>query len=357
MSCSYGDKFNITVFGQSHSGCIGVVIDGIPSGKKIDTGKIRDFLSRRAPGKSSLSSSRKESDDFEIVSGIFNGLTCGAPLCAVFKNEDAKSSDYDAIKSLPRPGHADYPAFIRHSGFNDYRGGGNFSGRMTAPLCFAGAVAMQLLEEKGISIGAHIQKIKDVSDVSFLETAPCPRLFDTLKKKELPVISDIEKDLSGVILSARERNDSVGGVIECAVTGIPCGTGEPIFGSIESELSSVVFSVPGIKGIEFGNGFACTQLYGSENNDAYVIENGTVVTDGNNHGGISGGLATGMPVIFRVCVKPTPTVGRAQQTVNLSSKEEEKICFGGRHDPCIVPRAVPCIEAAAALAVINLIQV
>lgn len=355
MSFNYGEKFNITVFGQSHSDGLGVVIDGIPAGVDVDTEKISSFLLRRAPGRSLISTPRKETDSFEIISGIVNGKTCGAPLCAVFKNEDARSGDYEQVKTCPRPGHADYPAFIKYDGFNDSRGGGFFSGRMTAPLCFAGAVAMQLLEEKGIYTGAHVRSIGDVHDLTYYDVEPEKAVFDKLKEKELPVLSDVEDRIYEAVLHAAESRNSLGGVIECAVTGIPCGTGEPLFSSIESEISRVVFSVPGVKGIEFGNGFGSASLLGSENNDSFRVESGCVVTESNRHGGILGGLATGMPVLFSVCIKPTPTVGVPQKTVNVSTVTDSEICFSGRHDPCIVPRAVPCIEAAAALAVINLV--
>ena len=356
MSCSFGEKFKITVFGQSHSEAIGIVIDGIPAGIKLDTEKIGKFMSRRAPGKNAYSTKRKEADIPSIISGVVDGITCGAPLCAVIKNNDQHSKDYSKIKNLPRPSHSDFAAYIKHSGFNDIRGGGNFSGRMTAPLCFAGAVAMQILEEKGIRIGAHIEKIAGVSDSRFDPVNVNGSILASVSEKEFPLINDnVKEEILSKIEEARLEGDSVGGIIECAVTGMPAGIGEPMFDGLENVISQAVFSVPAIKGIEFGNGFDCVDLRGSENNDEFIIKNGAVATKTNNHGGILGGISSSMPVIFRVAVKPTPSVAKPQMTVNLESVTEEELVIEGRHDPCIVPRAVPCIEAVTALALINLI--
>lgn len=356
MSCSYGEKFRITIFGQSHSQAIGVVIDGIPAGIKLDIEKINSFMARRAPGKSSFSTTRKEADLPEIVSGIVNGTTCGAPLCALIHNTNQHSDDYKNLKKIPRPSHADFSAFMKHNGFNDIRGGGNFSGRMTAPLCFAGAVAMQILEEKNIFIGAHIQKIFDAEDKKFDAVTVCKADFDAIQKNQLAVSdSSAEKKMLKRIEEAKQKSDSVGGIIECAVIGIKAGIGEPMFDGLENEISKVIFSIPAIKGIEFGNGFDCTDLTGSQNNDAFTVINGEVKTTTNNHGGILGGISSGMPVIFRVALKPTPSVGIEQNSVNLEKMTEEKLNIIGRHDPCIVPRAVPCVEAATAVAIMNLI--
>lgn len=356
MSCSFGEKFRITVFGQSHSEAIGVVIDGIPAGIKLDTEKIGRFMARRAPGKNAYSTKRKEADIPEIISGVVDGITCGAPLCAVIKNNDQHSKDYSKLKKLPRPSHSDYAAYIKHNGFNDIRGGGNFSGRMTAPVCFAGAIAMQILEEKGISVGAHIEKIAGVSDSRFDPVNVNSDVLSTVASKEFPLIDDTAKDeMLSKIEAARLDGDSVGGIIECAVTGIPAGIGDPMFEGIENAISQAVFSVPAIKGIEFGNGFGCADLRGSENNDEFIIKDGKITTKTNNHGGILGGITSSMPVIFRVAVKPTPSISKPQMTVNLETGKEEELVIEGRHDPCIVPRAVPCIEAVTAIALINLI--
>lgn len=351
MSCSFGEKFRVTIFGQSHSEMLGVVIDGIPAGIKLDIDRIKTFMSRRAPANKNYATQRNEADRFEIVSGIVDGITCGAPLCAVIRNTDARSGDYESMKKCPRPSHADYTAFIKHGGFNDVRGGGNFSGRMTAALCLAGAAAMQMLEEKGIFIGAHIEKIAEISDEKFDAINVNKNDLIKITEKDFPVISDSAKEkMLAEIESTKQKNDSVGGRIECAVVGLPVGIGEPIFNGLESEISRAVFSVPAVKGIEFGS----TNNYGSENNDPFVIKNG-IKTETNNHGGILGGLSSGMPVVFSVSVKPTPSIGMAQRTVNLETETETELEISGRHDPCILPRAVPCIEAAAAIAIINLI--
>ena len=352
MSCNFGEKVKITIFGQSHSEAIGVVIDGLPAGKKLDMDKISGFMSRRAPGRNKFSTARKEADLPEIISGLVDGVTCGAPLCAVIKNGDTRSKDYENLRTVPRPAHSDFAAFFKHNGFNDIRGGGNFSGRMTAPLCFAGAVCMQYLEDEGIEIGAHIEKIGGVKDKRF---DPVNVDFSLVRGKDFPVIDDscgevmLEK-----IEEARLEADSVGGVIECAVTGLPVGIGEPMFDGIENVISQAVFAVPAVKGIEFGSGFEGADLKGSENNDSFSSNDGKFVTDTNNHGGILGGISSGMPVVFRVAMKPTPSIGKVQKSVNLITREEEEVCVHGRHDPCVVPRAVPCIEAAAAIAIMNL---
>ncbi len=356
MSCSFGEKFKITVFGQSHSEAIGVVIDNVPAGIRLDEEKILKFMARRAPGQNAYSTKRKEADKPEIVSGVVDGITCGAPICAIIKNNDTHSKDYSNLKSLPRPSHADFTAYMKHSGFNDIRGGGNFSGRMTAPVCFAGAVAMQILEEKGICIGAHIEKIAGVCDVRFNPVSVSAEDLNTVKSKEFPLIDDNKKaEMLSKIEAARLDLDSVGGVIECAVTGLPVGLGEPMFDGAENVISHAVFSIPAIKGIEFGNGFDCADLRASENNDSFITDGEKITTETNNHGGILGGITSGMPLIFRVAVKPTPSIAKTQKSVNLNTKSAESLIIEGRHDPCIVPRAVPCVEAAAAIAILNLI--
>ncbi len=353
MSCNFGNNIKITIFGQSHSEAIGIVIDGLPAGFKIDTDKISAFMQRRAPGQNDLSTPRKEADEFKIISGVVDNITCGAPLCAIIENKNTRSGDYDKLKFIPRPSHSDFAAFMKHEGFNDIRGGGNFSGRMTAPLCFAGAVCMQMLEEKGTKIGAHIASIGKIKDKKF---NPVAVDFDDIQSKPFPVIDDNRSELmKKAILSAKENGDSVGGTIECAITGVPVGIGDPIFDGIENRISAAVFGIPAIKGIEFGSGFDGSELFGSENNDDFICENGEIRTVTNNHGGILGGISSGMPIVFRVAVKPTPSIGKKQQSVNIESLEKEELVIGGRHDPCIVPRAVPCIEAAAAIVMADFI--
>ena len=356
MSCNFGNNIKITIFGQSHSEAIGVVIDGLPAGFKIDTEKTAAFMARRAPGNSDLSTPRKEADEVKILSGVVNNVTCGAPLCAVIENTNTRSGDYDKLRILPRPSHSDFAAMMKHNGFNDIRGGGNFSGRLTAPLCFAGAVCMQLLEEKGIRIGAHISSVGKTRDRRFDPVNVSGNDFDALLGRSFPVIDEKQGELMRKeIYDAKSSGDSVGGTIECAVVGMPAGIGEPIFDGIENRMSCAVFGIPAVKGIEFGAGFESAEMTGSENNDDFVVRDGKIATATNNHGGILGGISSGMPIIFRCAIKPTPSIGREQKTVNTVTGEEEALVTGGRHDPCIVPRAVPCVEAAAAIVIADYI--
>lgn len=356
MSCNFGSKIKLTIFGQSHSQAIGCVLDGIPAGINLDVECIESFMARRAPGKNNISTARKEADKPTIVSGIVDGITCGAPICAIIENSDTRSGDYDKLRALPRPSHSDFAAYMKHNGFNDIRGGGNFSGRMTAPLCFAGAVCIQILESKGIHIGAHISSIADVDDERFDAVAVSEDILNTVKANTFPVINNEKgSEMISAINSARSEGDSVGGTVECAVIGMPVGIGDPIFDGIENRISSIVFGIPAVKGIEFGSGFDGSRLRGSENNDEFITVNGSVQTKTNNHGGILGGISSGMPIIFRCAFKPTPSIAREQQTVNLSTLESESLVIGGRHDPCIVQRAVPCVEAAAAVAIADMI--
>ena len=356
MSCNFGNNIKITIFGQSHSDAIGVVIDGLPAGFKIDTEKTAAFMARRAPGQNDLSTPRKEADAVKILSGVVDGTTCGAPLCAVIENTNTRSGDYDKLRILPRPSHSDFAAMMKHNGFNDIRGGGNFSGRLTAPLCFAGAVCMQMLEEKGIFIGAHISSIGKTSDSRFDPVNVGKNDFDALLKKSFSVIDDTKGEyMRKEIYDAKGNGDSVGGTVECAVIGMPAGIGDPIFDGIENRISAAVFGIPAVKGIEFGSGFDCTKMLGSENNDDFISTESGISTATNNHGGILGGISSGMPIIFRCAIKPTPSIGIAQKSVNTETGKEETLVIGGRHDPCIVPRAVPCVEAAAAIVIADYI--
>ncbi len=351
-----GDKFKVTVFGQSHSAEIGATIEGLPVGFCPDMEKVYAFMERRAPGRDRFSTKRKEADIPEIVSGLADGVTCGSPLTAVIKNSDQKSADYENLKLVPRPGHADYTAYIKYDGNNDIRGGGQFSGRMTAPLCFAGALALQILEEKGIHIGAHIESVYNVKDDRFTPYSITKETLDSVKTKEFPVINDfVRVKMEAEIDRARENGDSVGGVIECAVVGMPVGVGGPLFGGIEGEISRNIFAVPAVKGIEFGAGFSASVMHGSENNDEFYFDNDTVKTKTNNAGGILGGISNGMPIVFRVAIKPTPSISKEQNSVNLKTGECEKLVIRGRHDPCIVKRAVPVIEAMAAITILNML--
>ena len=357
MSSSFGEKVKIMVFGQSHSEAIGVVIDGLPVGEEIDMERVQQFMERRAPGRNAYSTPRKEGDVPRVVSGLFEGKTCGAPICAVIENTNTRSKDYDKLKDLPRPGHADFTAWVKYKGANDHRGGGHFSGRLTAPLCFAGAVCMQILERKGIQIGAHILSIKGVKDTPFDEVQIDAETLKTVISKAFPVQDDAAgEEMQAAIAAARANADSVGGVIECAVTGLPIGVGEPMFDGLESRLAAAVFAIPAVKGVEFGKGFGVAALFGSENNDDFIYEaDGTVRTKTNNHGGSLGGISSGMPLVLRAAFKPTPSIGQEQDTISISKRENDKLAIVGRHDPCIVPRAVPCVEAAAAVAILDLI--
>ena len=357
MSSEFGKKVRITIFGQSHSEAIGVVIDGLPVGENIDMERIQQFMERRAPGRAAYATTRKETDIPRVVSGLFEGKTCGAPLCAIIENTNMRSKDYDRLKDLPRPAHADFTAWVKYKGANDHRGGGHFSGRLTAPLCFAGAVCMQILERKGIHIGAHILSIRDVREESFDAVQITAEELKKITAKTFPVASDtIGEDMQKVIAQAKAKSDSVGGVIECAVVGLPVGVGEPMFDGLESRLSAALFAIPAVKGVEFGAGFAAAELFGSENNDAFYYDaEGNVRTKTNHHGGSLGGISSGMPLVVRAAFKPTPSIGCLQDTISLAKKENEKLEITGRHDPCIVPRAVPCVEAAVAAALLDLL--
>lgn len=354
MSSMTGKNIKISVFGQSHSEAIGVVIDGLPAGVKIDMEKTYAFMARRAPGNNEFSTARKEADKPEILSGLVDNTTCGAPLCAVIHNTNTRSGDYANLKDCPRPSHADYAASIRYNGFNDVAGGGHFSGRLTAPLCFAGAVCMQILESRNINVKAHIYSIGNIKDTPF---DMVNITTEDIASKDFPVIDSIAgKEMQEVILSAKKQADSVGGIIECAVTGVPAGYGDPMFDGVENIIARNVFGVPAVKGIEFGNGFECTKLLGSQNNDAFTVKDGNIVTTTNNAGGITGGITTGMPVVFRVAMKPTPSIGKEQDSVSLSEQTDKKLTIHGRHDPCIVQRAVPVIEAVAAISILDILE-
>lgn len=327
MSSNYGKNVKISIFGQSHSAAIGVVLDGVPAGFSVDMEKLQSFLDRRAPGRSPYSTPRKEADRPEFLSGLVGNVTCGAPICAVIRNTNTRSQDYDNLRDVPRPGHADYTAHVKYGGHEDVSGGGHFSGRLTAPLCIAGGILLQLLEQDGIVVRAEIKEIGGSAEDPF-----------------------------GRIEEARRRGDSVGGIIECVVDGLPAGIGGPMFDGIENKVAQAVFSIPAVKGIEFGRGFDAARATGSENNDEYYYDGGQVRTRTNNHGGILGGISSGMPVVFRVAVKPTPSISIEQNSISYSRREDAKLAVRGRHDPCIVPRAVPCVEAAAAIAIYDLIK-
>lgn len=353
MASVYGSKLKISIFGESHGEAIGAVIDGFPAGMKVDSDNITKYMSRRAPG-GELSTKRAESDIPRIVSGVSGGFTNGFPICALIENESQRSSDYGAAGILPRPNHADYAAMVKYGAHTELHGGGHFSGRLTAPLVFAGALCAQLLAQNGIEIAAHISQILNVTDSRFPENVT-PEELRAQRAKPFPTIDKMaEEAFTTIISSARNRGDSVGAKIECAAAGLPSALGEHMFDSVEGEISKLMFAIPGVKGIEFGAGFDFCRMYGSAANDAYCYRDGKVVTKTNNCGGIVGGMTTGMPLVFSVAMKPTPSIFMEQDTVDLDRKTDAKLSIKGRHDPCIALRAVPVVEAAAAIALTNL---
>lgn len=354
MSSIWGNKLKISLFGESHGEAIGVVINNLPPGIKLDLEFINNQMNRRKPGTKETSTPRKESDSYNIISGYFNGKTTGSPLCAIIYNENTKSKDYSILKDNMRPGHSDYPAFIKYNGFNDYRGGGHFSGRITAPLLFAGAIAMQILESKCIYIGSRIKSIYDIEDNNVPELNK--DLLDRLKTMDFPVTTtEKASEMKASILSAKEKGDSVGGIVETYIINLEAGYGEPFFDSVESRLSHMLFSIPAVKGIEFGLGFDITKMYGSNANDEYIIQGDNIYTKTNNNGGILGGITNGMPIVFRTAIKPTPSIYTEQYTVNIKEMKNVNLQIEGRHDPCVVPRALPVIEGGAALVILDLI--
>lgn len=344
MGSSYGENIRITVFGQSHSSAIGVTVEGLPAGERLDMERLSRFLERRAPGRNEYSTPRAEADEPEFLSGLAGGVTCGAPLTAIVRNNNTRSRDYETFKNIPRPGHADYTAWVKYGEARDHAGGGHFSGRLTAPLCVAGGICLQLLERAGITVLSRIAELGGVADAGTLTASTAEKAF--------PVVDDAQGEkMRLAIAAAKAEGDSLGGVIECAALGVPAGLGDPMFDGLENRIARIVFGIPAVKGVEFGAGFGAARLRGSENNDAFAIENGRVVTKTNRSGGILGGISNGMPVTFRVAFKPTPSIAREQESVDLARMEETTLRVTGRHDPCIVPRAAPVVEAAAAVAI------
>lgn len=358
MSSTWGEKIKISIFGGSHTAAIGVVIDGLPAGETVDMDAVLVQMARRAPGQDKTATTRRESDTPRILSGLLDGVLTGAPLCAVIENTSQHSKDYSGLKVTPRPGHADYTAYVRYNGANDIRGGGHFSGRLTACLVFAGAVCRQILSRKGIEIGAHVYSIGTCQDTPLDAVEVSAEQLRSLSSRYFPTLSpDVEAEMRALIEEKRMAQDSIGGVVECAVTGMPAGIGNPMFGGIENVLSSILFGIPAVKGVEFGDGFGVAQSSGSENNDAFYYDSeGRVKTHTNHSGGILGGITNGMPLIFRAAFKPTPSISRQQDTVNLVTGENTKLSIVGRHDPCIVPRAVPVVEAVTAIALLDLLS-
>ena len=344
MSSTYGENLRLTIFGQSHSDAIGVTMEGLPSGFPIDMAALQAFLDRRAPGRDKNSTTRKEADMPEFLSGLTGNFTCGAPLTAIIRNTNTRSGDYSELEHKPRPGHADYTAYVKYGPHRDYAGGGHFSGRLTAPLCIAGGICLQLLEKEGITVRARIRSVADCTDHS--------PFTESVAHKPFPTVSDeAAEEMQARISAARVAGDSVGGVVECIVEGAPVGLGDPMFGGMENRIAQAVFGIGAVKGVEFGDGFEVAKLRGSENNDPFRVEDVKIVTTTNHCGGILGGITNGMPIVVRAAFKPTPSIGMEQDTVDLRTMENTRLTIHGRHDPCIVHRAVPCVEAAVAIAV------
>lgn len=348
----FGVRYRIGVFGASHAACIGAKVEGCPAGSKISEAVIQAELDRRSPGKGPLSTPRRERDKLEILSGIRNGRATGGPIVGLVRNKDADSSAYDAFLRVPRPGHADYPAMVKYEGHHDHRGGGQFSGRMTAALVIGGAIARQVLERKGVGLLAQTVQIGAVK----LEKDIPVSIAEKMVRQSAVACADRRTSqlMSEEILKAHEEKDSVGGIVSCTITGLPVGVGEPFFASVESVMAEMMFSIPGVKGVEFGSGFKCAEMRGSEHNDLFMIRNGRIVTKTNNAGGILGGLSNGMPVQFRVGFKPTSSIARPQMSLDIVDKKPVELEIKGRHDPCIVPRAVPVVENSAAAVILDL---
>lgn len=356
MSSTWGNFIKLSIFGESHGEAIGVVLDNLPAGEPLDPDYLAMQMVRRAPGRDRSSTPRKEADQPEIVSGLLDGKTTGAPLCAIIRNTNTRSADYQNLSILPRPGHADYTGYMRYGGHNDIRGGGHFSGRLTAPITFAGAVCRQILLRRGVHIGGHVLCIAGVQDLALDPVNVSNEQLDALSRIYFPLVNrEQESAMREKIEEARLSLDSVGGVVECAVTGMPAGIGSPMFGGVENVLASILYGVPAVKGVEFGDGFAVAQLRGSQNNDPYYLDGDEIRTRTNHSGGILGGITNGMPILLRAAIKPTSSIAQQQNTVDLKTRQNAKLSVHGRHDPCIVPRAVPVIESAVAIGLLELL--
>ena len=341
-----GERFVAMSFGESHGRCVGIIVDGCPAGLALGEADIQRLLDLRKPGQSVITTQRREEDRVEILSGIFNGFSTGAPICMLIWNHDTDSTPYEMIKNIPRPGHADYPAMVKYGGFADYRGSGRFSGRLTATLVMAGAIAAKLLKATlGIETVAYTVEIGSIRARSMTKENIAIRYNNEVRCPDLQAAQSMKE----AILQARKSGDSLGGIIECISNGLPVGMGEPIFASLESDLSKALFSIPAVKAVEFGSGFAGTKMHGSENNDSYLIKDGKVITNTNNAGGILGGLSTGMPIVARVGFKPAASVAKKQHTLDVSTQEQTNLTVPGRHDPCVVPRAPPVVESVVSM--------
>lgn len=354
MGSAWGKNIRLTVFGESHGPAIGAVVEGLPAGFEPDMEAFARQMARRAPAGKAYATPRAEADRVQVLSGMFRGRLTGSPLCLEIKNTEQHSTSYPEEMTLPRPGHADFTAHTRYAGAEDFRGGGHFSGRLTAPLMAAGALAMQLLAKRGVTIGAHIRRIGAVEDAAWDAASISAELLQSLAQSSFPTLNETAAAaMLAAIGEARAAGDSLGGEIEAAITGLPAGIGSPMMDGMESRLSSLLFAIPAVKGVSFGDGFALARMRGSEANDAFVMGGGRICTATNRCGGLLGGITTGMPVVFTVAVKPTPSIALEQRTVNMNAMREEPISVRGRHDPCVAPRALPVAEAAAALAALD----
>lgn len=355
MGSSFGRALRVSVFGQSHSAAVGCVVDGLPAGEAVDMEELARFMARRAPGRAAWSTPRREDDAVRVLGGLNpQGRTCGAPLAMVVDNKGARPGDYEALRRLPRPGHADYVAAVKYAGEQDPSGGGHFSGRLTAPLCAAGGVCLQALSRRGVHVGAHLARLAGVEDAPFDPVSVSADDLADPGLKGFPVIDEEAGErMRAAIERAREQGDSVGGVVECAAVGLPVGVGDPMFDGLENMLARALFGIPAVKGVEFGAGFAAADMLGSADNDPFRMSGGRVVTSTNNAGGINGGISNGMPVVVRVALKPTPSIARLQETVDLGQMRDAAVEVGGRHDPCVAPRAVPAVEAVVACALLD----
>lgn len=356
MKNNFGTNISMTIFGESHGPCIGITLDGLPAGFKIDLERIKKDMEKRK-AKGSISTQRHEDDEVEIVSGFFNGYTTGTALTILIQNKNTQSKDYSDIQYRLRPGHADFSAYEKYHGFQDYRGGGHFSGRLTAPIVAAGSICRQILETKNILIGSHIEQLYALHDAPFSNNIDeLKKQIQTLNKKEFATLDEqVAQNMEQAILEAKNEQDSIGGILESAIINLPTGIGEPFFDSIESILAHLLFSIPAVKGVSFGAGFQMAAKKGSEANDAFIM-NDTIQTKTNNNGGINGGISNGMPIIIHTCIKPTPSIYKTQETVDYKTKESQTLNIKGRHDPCILHRARIVVDSMIAFGILDLLM-
>lgn len=354
MSSRMGKQITVEIFGESHAPAVGMTLGGVPAGFPIDFDRLLAFMARRAPGRDATATARREADIPQFLCGVVDGVTTGTPITAIIENTDTRSSDYAALDVRPRPSHADYTAYVKYGGKNDVRGGGHFSGRLTAPLCAAGGIALQILAAHGITVGAHVSRIAGIADTPYDAENLDAETLQRAAGKDFPTLSDAAGvAMRDAILAAKADCDSVGGVIECGATGLPAGLGEPMFDGMENRLAAALFGIPAVRGVEFGAGFAAADMRGSTHNDPFYFAGGEVRTRRNNSGGVQGGITNGMPLLLRVAFKPTPSIAKEQDTIDLATGENVKLTIAGRHDPCVAVRAVPVVEAVTALVLLD----